>query len=483
MESNILYFIRHGNSCSNDADYIYKSNNSKTNNSLDKIKKLTKKNSNFIKLLNNKLNHPSLSNLGIAQTILLGNAFNINEYKNILNNYTTSININDETIVYCSPTLRTIMTAMLSLRSINYYNQKNNKSPIKIIICPYLIERPNKIPNKISKISKTINNTLQISKSNIYIPNDLQNNIVHPTKLRKLTEYISNWLKNNYKKYFIDYEIFMKLEEVNKILLSNNLVDGENDDNGDNGDNGDNNKNDNIITLNKIINEYYMCLNKPNKNELLKKIIINVNDILIDNELLINQTSKDNLKLINNDLEKFLYPELLYNYNIVYMDDKTSDFKNMNYKEFEKINEEKNFNSFYSYIESKKIINRTIICFTHGAKMKKHFNQEQRFLNTQILKSSYKNSKHILEKINTNQSDSNTILLPSNMPSNHNKFFNNCSKLCGLLGSSSKKMMFKVQQIINDTPYSDKNHIEQRYLTKYLKYKMKYLKLKEQKNE
>ena len=454
MESNILYFIRHGNSCSNDVDFIY---NSKKNNSLEKF---TKKNTEFISLLNNKLNHPGLSNLGIAQTILLSNAFTINGYKNILSNYTSQININDKTIIYCSPTLRTIMSTILSLRSINYYRQKNNKLPIKIIICPYLIEIPNIIP-------KIIYNVLPIleSKSNIYTPSDLQNNIVEPHKFRKLTKYIMNWLKNNYKKYFIDYEIFMQLEEVNNILLSNNL-----------------NDNVDIITLNKIIDEYYICSSNSNKDELFKKIILKINDILLNNQLLINQASKDNLKLIISDLEKFLYPELLYNYNIVYMDDKTSDFKNMNYQEFVKINNEKNFNLFYNYLESKKIINESIICFTHGAKMKAHFNQEQRFLNTQILKSSYKNSKHILEKINTFQSDTNTILLPNNMSSNHNKFFNKCSTICGLLGSSSKKMMFKIQQIMNDTPYPDKISINQRYLTKYLKYKMKYLKLKEQNN-
>jgi hypothetical protein len=42
--------------------------------------------------------------------------------------------------------------------------------------------------------------------------------------------------------------------------------------------------------------------------------------------------------------------------------------------------------------------------------------------------------------------------------------------------------MFKIQQIMNDNEYSKKNNIEERYLTKYLKYKIKYLKLKEHTN-
>ena len=90
-----VYFVRHAESCSNICSMA----------SLGQI------------------SHPPLSYKGIQQAIFLG-----------INN---KIIDKDFDAYYCSPTLRTIMTACLALRK--KANARVSSYPIKLILNPYLI--------------------------------------------------------------------------------------------------------------------------------------------------------------------------------------------------------------------------------------------------------------------------------------------------------------------------------------------------------
>lgn len=137
-----IYWIRHAESCANVTHHI-----------LEKIR------------------HPSLTNIGINQAILLGIEF-----------YKKNLNFN---IGFSSPLARTIMTSLLSLRS--FYNKEN----FKIEIIPYISE--------------------EINYAGSY---DRQNNIMHPIQIKLIIELIKDWLDNFWLIEYDDIEFYLLLNNI-----------------------------------------------------------------------------------------------------------------------------------------------------------------------------------------------------------------------------------------------------------------------------
>jgi len=102
-----------------------------------------------------KISHPSLSNKGINQAILLGIEY-INKCK---------LNFN---LAYSSPSARTIMTALLSMRTFSI-----EKPDFKINIVPFISE-----------------------KLNIAGSYDEQNKLMSPLKIKLMITLIKDWLEN-----------------------------------------------------------------------------------------------------------------------------------------------------------------------------------------------------------------------------------------------------------------------------------------------
>lgn len=122
----------------------------------------------------------NLSYVGMNQAINLGRDF---------------INKNDMNydIIITSAKVRTIMTALLSLRSYNM-----NK-PVKIVVVPYM--------NEISSEAKIVDN-------------DKMNTGVDSKVLKKQIDIIKQWLKNNWIEYYDDIEVIDDIVELNKNTMN-----------------------------------------------------------------------------------------------------------------------------------------------------------------------------------------------------------------------------------------------------------------------
>ena len=122
----------------------------------------------------------NLSYIGMNQAINLG--------KNFIN-----MNYNNYDIILTSAKVRTIMTALLSLRLYNI------TKPIKIIVVPYM--------NELSSEAKLIDN-------------DKMNTGVESSVLKKQVQYIKIWLKNNWIEYYDDIEIIDDLIKMNENTMN-----------------------------------------------------------------------------------------------------------------------------------------------------------------------------------------------------------------------------------------------------------------------
>ena len=122
----------------------------------------------------------NLSYVGMNQAINLGRNF---------------INKNDMNydIIITSAKVRTIMTALLSLRSYNMIK------PVKIIVVPYM--------NEISSEAKIVNN-------------DKMNTGVTSKVLKKQIDIIKQWLKNNWIEYYDDIEVIDDMVELNENTMN-----------------------------------------------------------------------------------------------------------------------------------------------------------------------------------------------------------------------------------------------------------------------
>ena len=473
----------------------------------------------------NKLYQPALTYLGITQSIMLGcNAFCTENYTHPLSKYENDnlINISKIKKIYCSPSLRTLMTAILSLRNINNY------TAVQIIICPFIIENKNWYSLK----KKTFN---WISD---FPGTDLQNDIVSIRKLSRLVNMIINWLKNEYINNFIDYEINNILIEIKKIISIQLEY------------NCDSLKSN--FDINTIIE------NITNKLKETKQL--HSNDIDKINKLIFELNKFNTNELINFGTQ--LHKSYIYNININYWDinDNRNDFNkflnsipNINiygnwYREKSKYdaltNEEKMYflntrddlKLFYDYINYTDEDVSNILCFSHGAKIKTYFNRyntlntlnghtsindnkvfkdaliyingKGKMRNTQIIKTKYSNNIPTFDICIEDYYQFillNKVLL-SPYKSRAIESAKICNKVCGVIGyliseTSSLTLMNKIKEIMDDP--SEKKMDKQRqiyedsrnwtnlgpigggsqthdpYLNKYLKYKNKYLKLKE----
>ena len=204
--------------------------------------------------INNSFIHPFLSYLGLQQSYNLGNTLLDNKYD----------------IVYCSASLRTILTAIISITK---YNNKSENKIKKIKIIPYICEKMI-LTDVIYKFNIKILNKI----ANKY---NKQNNIIEYNKLIKITKESINWINSNILIIFYKKKIIDILE--NELILGN-IINNE---------------------ITKIINNIKIYDNDDQiRNEL--------NNLIINNGFIIN-----NIKKIKKILDfKFDYKLLDFSYLI-----------------------------------------------------------------------------------------------------------------------------------------------------------------------
>jgi hypothetical protein len=287
--------------------------------------------------------HPFLSSKGLLQSIDFGEQI-------------SNLKINQ---VYCSTSLRTILTSLIS---ISYYNllNKNKITKIKIIPCisekNTIVDYLNFYKNKyVKKIKKII-----IEKYNY------QNKIINPIDLYKISKESIDWLNLNI--------INMVLKNQIIILLKKNKLIG-------------------VDLLNKI---------KENNNEVeLRKILI---DTLLENNI---ENKEDILKLLNFklnfDLLDFSY--FLENNNKGYIDEKNSIY---NFLVNDIFNENNNIilfshKYFINYISDYKIILENCDFYGEIIEFDKNKLLKKKIIKTKLIK--FKCNVKINKKYNINKNN------------------------------------------------------------------------------
>ena len=415
-----VYFVRHAESCSNISSMF----------SLGQI------------------SHPPLSYLGIQQAIYLS-----------INN---KIIDKDFDAYYCSPSLRTIMTACLALRK--KANTRDPSYPIQLILNPYLIEK-----RYIGEI-------------------DQQNSIVPKKNLKKMIKYLKLWFKEHYFNNYMDYEFVHIMYDLVRLLnYDNNLT-----------------KYKELIknllkvektaeTKKELLNKLINILKKEDYKETIQKFSIinteNGDDIYTKILLFIDNPSVyENVNVEDKDKDKYIEETntTILNYRIIieqlktFCDDKI--FMNniiIKYNEFNNI-QEHNANIqkfiddelilFKEYIPKK---DYNFLCFSHGLTLKEYFNLKSYLKNTEII------------HYNINNGETKIIL-------NNIVIKKNIKDICGSLYTPKYKMFKVIDNYFNKIKESDINinnkfkvsifdqisinSEEEKYKQKYLKYKHKYLK-------
>jgi broad specificity phosphatase PhoE len=310
-----IYFVRHAESCSNI--------------SIDSL---------------GKISHPPLSYKGIQQAINLG-----------INNEIINMDFDE---YYSSPSLRTIMTACLSLRN------KSCITPITLKLNSNLIEIQNK-------------------DSLLY---DKQNSVVPKQNLKNMIDYIKLWFKRYYFNNYIDYEFIHIIYDLVLLLNHNNKLD-----------------------IYKIEIIKLLDITKIDRKQILKELIDllkleqdieNVNKIGI-----INKANNNDINNIFNNILQFLEtPEkfIIYheqsNNKLIYEEiiKKLELFLNdydfiKNIKIVYEYNDEDNHNAninIQQFIDNKIKLcekSKNILCFSHGMTLKNFKNLNSSLKNTEIL--------------------------------------------------------------------------------------------------
>lgn len=440
----LITFIRHAESCSNIIEY--------DDTGTFPFQKLYNIPVNMRELIGGKISHPPLTFKGIQQAIILGVDYFNNEY-----NYD---------VLYCSPSLRTIMTALLALRTINYNRIINEYSPITIKLIPHLIELKNYAGSY-----------------------DLQNAIIESEKLKLMVEYIKWWFTNKWFENFIDYELtslinkleilLIKLmEEIKKHYSSINELE--------------------ILLIQKSIQNIFENLEifkkcyDDNKKLLLNELIASIKELFINSQKLSLQII-DDIKQLN--FKKFTNPlfysscDIDFNYTI----------------------QSPNIQLFIDFLNSQST-HKNILCFSHGAILKQTFKLSNKIKNTEIIK--YNSDKKQIEThdehiktlpytestcanicgklydvdnmylfgiINHLLSDSETQLPVSSL------YYNSDPKFKLSLNIPSNIDLWKSEQLLKSEELSKSEGLSQSedlsnsksfvFVRKYLKYKYKYLKL------
>jgi len=405
-----IYFVRHAQSCSN----IYKNLGEDY--------------------------QPPLSYFGIQQAIYLG--------------IDNEIIDKDFEEYYCSPSLRTIMTAYLALR------------------------------DKTKKITLKLNSNL-IEK--LHHPKNYQNAIVKKINLQEMINYIKLWFQTKYFDNFIDYKFIdliynlvlllnyhKKLEKYKNILQSlfnNNdktktrtefltiLIDLLKK----NEDLNLNSKPIYIYQTNLLYLIYsYLQIKIINDNKYDIILFLNDNkfEIFIDN----NSPKENKLYDIINSLEKFLNKNYYFNNNIEI---------EYNYDEKHPDTNDK----IQNFIDSINNDNNNILCFSHGVTLTTYFKYIKHLNNTEIVHYNTltkQNNRIKRDMLNKNLKEYTTDTI--------------CKEPEG------NGMFYIIDKIFNNNKYNVNNdkqvldlyktHIDQnllqvggKYDKKYLKYKKKYMKL------
>jgi len=393
----LITFVRHAESCSNIVEQFdtseYKTFNYKEFISLPL---------NLRENIGAKISHPPLTFNGIQQAIILGTDY----FNNIDFNYN---------IFYCSPSLRTIMTALISLRTINYNRLKSGKPSITLQLVSHLIELKNYAGEY-----------------------DFQNAIIPSNKLQLMVEYIKWWFSNKWFENFIDYEFIFLINKL-KTLLSNLLY----------------NSCDKISNNVYQIIQFIKKIKKSRYNEKISvlKNIIELIDILLTYNLnlsIINEIKQINLKKF---IDPLFYNSCNVNYNFTVQ---TPDIDR--------------------FIKEQLILKNNILCFSHGAILKKTFNLNCFIKNTEIINYDGNNITKINKHLNSN--------------------YKTCVNICGKLYDSKNIYLFAIINHLlsnknNNLPveslfYTNDNKFKldlipfeetDSFKYKYLKYKQKFLKL------
>lgn len=348
-----VYFVRHAESCSN-----------------------------ITKSYNGLITHPPLSYKGIQQAINLG-----------INNKIIDMDFDK---YYCSPSLRTIMTACLALRQ--KCRDRNSDNPIKLHLCPYLIEH-----------------------KNLAGSSDQQNSIVPKQQLNNMINYIKLWFEQKYFDNYIDYEFVHIMFNLVLLLKYNDKLNDRY-----------------IIPIKKLLQleESTKTKEKINRTELLNGLIIMIkaeNDIEPINEqgiinkenndisniyknillLLDDQDSEDlqiyqipnsnnklNYKIISEQLKSLINSKYFMNNIIIkpeYGDNEIPTYKG-NIENFI-------INEIVPIIKDGTKQNNKILCFSHGSILKYYFklDEDKKLKNTEILIYNPNNeTKKIIRKLNNN---------------------------------------------------------------------------------
>jgi hypothetical protein len=117
--------------------------------------------------------HPNLSFIGMQHGIMLG---------------TDYVQNNKYDAVFVSPTVRTVMTALMACR---------NNPNLKIYVVPYIVEHQN---------------------FTSYANSDYQNTPVESTRLKRIIAFIKDWLGTMWIKYFDDIELISLLTEFKNMI-------------------------------------------------------------------------------------------------------------------------------------------------------------------------------------------------------------------------------------------------------------------------
>ena len=321
--SMTIHWVRHAESCANFytgniQDYIpdnYESNKGRNKSSNISLKKQNRSIYNLISSIRNMFVYqPNLSFIGMQQGIKLGMDF---------------INFQPEyDIVFVSPTIRTIMTALMCLRTVK----------TKIYVIPFILEHQN--------ITKIINS-------------DYQNMQVDTDKLKRITAFIKDWLQKEWMKYYDDIEVINVLHLIREYISKYD------------------NRNILIETINNILNS------STNVLKSLKEIY---NEIKKDRNLyeyLNNKTFVEIFKFDKTDVElEYFFRSSPVDFSILEYFDKL----NMNKKELG------NFDNFYKLVLPYVKDNITrILCISHGSVLRTYFSKKYKFdkpksmLNTQVI--------------------------------------------------------------------------------------------------
>ena len=181
---NNIFWIRHAESCSNRASIVDAEKIGKVLSSIGStvLSTLLSKQSDASVIIEeacgDKCKQPPLSLLGILQAQYLGKTILPDLYRN-----------GSYRAIYCSPSIRTIMTALYSLRNINASLEQHER--FKIIIVPWISEKRNNFGDY-----------------------DKQNGLMPPNNLKLATDTIKTWMETEFSDIFIDNEFYSILLEV-----------------------------------------------------------------------------------------------------------------------------------------------------------------------------------------------------------------------------------------------------------------------------